>query len=537
MRRNFILIVLVLISTCYTAQGWKRKYYLPNTSSSVTRDAIETPNGNFIMVGNTSDTIMGKLYNRLTLVGTDASGNFLWRKSYGDTGFWYVNSILTRRGPVLTYANFFYHTSIVLDSQGRYYTSLLKFNYSGDTLWQKFLYSTTYSYTPGVNFYAAGLAKSLDGGALITGTCEDFNLHQTSTVVLKTDINGNELWRRTISKSAPHMITGYALIQDKSSKRIIVTGHQYLDTGTYGSVLILDSLGNELTRTKLIDEECTFTDLIQLKDGTFMTCGAIDMHSDVGGFPRDKGIILNFDINGYQIWSKTYDTLSRFAGIYYLHERKSGDIMLGSYIDTAFFIHKNTLGAIKMRLHCIDREGRVKWKRFVGFAALLPPDTNASTGYNFGFNKKHSEYMHSMNPTKDGGYVIAGWAIHANNNGGSIPYTIVKIDSLGCDTTTEYCRANTHYTSVEELTHKETQFNIYPNPTKNELTLEWLPEAILNNKPITIKLNDLNGRTLKMQTAQNNKTTLYLEDIAMGMYFVQVYQEGVLLGTQKVVKE
>jgi hypothetical protein len=105
-----IFFPFCLISLCHLviAQGgWKKRYYLQNSLSSICRNVIETPNGNFIMIGLTYDP---GGFNYLTLVGTDPQGNTLWRKDYGSIKFEYLDNILAPNGAIVRDQNCFYHT-------------------------------------------------------------------------------------------------------------------------------------------------------------------------------------------------------------------------------------------------------------------------------------------------------------------------------------------------------------------------------------------------------------------------------------------
>lgn len=149
-------------------------------------DAFEAPNGNIILVGYTNDTLNNSATSKLSVLGLDAAGQFLWRKDYGRTTFQYLYNLFTTRA-VITDGTNFYLYSIAADSNNKYLSALIKFNYTGDTLWQKKFYDPT-DY-----LYVQGLTKSVDNGFLLTGFFEG-NL--TTTLLIKTDNSGNELWRK-----------------------------------------------------------------------------------------------------------------------------------------------------------------------------------------------------------------------------------------------------------------------------------------------------------------------------------------------------
>ncbi|MBL7932550.1 MAG: hypothetical protein JNL60_11645 [Bacteroidia bacterium] len=229
----------------FTQDGWKKKYALQNSLSSVCRNVIEAPNGNFIMIGLTYDTINNPGTNRLTIVGTDASGNMLWRKDYGRYSFEYLDNMLAPEGAVIYDQNYFYHTLGVRDSNNKYIGVIIKFDYNGDTLWQRIFRD------PAQDLMPQGICKSVDGGFIITGAFQNWTNNTRPCLLLKTDLNGNELWRKAINKAPPNVHDGHSPVQDSATKRIIVVGYQYIGPNydTHNSILILDSLGNKIMQT------------------------------------------------------------------------------------------------------------------------------------------------------------------------------------------------------------------------------------------------------------------------------------------------
>lgn len=61
--------------------------------------------------------------------------------------------------------------------------------------------------------------------------------------------------------------------------------------------------------------------------------------------------------------------------------------------------------------------------------------------------------------------------------------------------------------------------NVYPNPTKEFVTIEW---TNTNFESVDIQLTDLTGKVLLVKNAQDNKTELNLNQFASGTYLVQI---------------
>ena len=148
--------------------GFKKTYYLQNSLSSTSCDIIEIPNGELVMIGLTNGTLNGSISSRLTAVGTDASGNQLWRKSYGNSKFGYLYNPLISRGGISDNSGIYYSCS-VRDSLNAYYSVLVKFNFSGDTLWQRTYKDSMY------DLFSQSVCKTTDGGLLLCGYLQKNN--------------------------------------------------------------------------------------------------------------------------------------------------------------------------------------------------------------------------------------------------------------------------------------------------------------------------------------------------------------------------
>lgn len=83
-------------------------------------------------------------------------------------------------------------------------------------------------------------------------------------------------------------------------------------------------------------------------------------------------------------------------------------------------------------------------------------------------------------------------------------------------------------TSLTDLS-EENQFHLYPNPTNNLLYVQ-VPEGS------TLRLIDLNGRTLTSRTASSSEEQLDLSALAAGVYLLEVNSEGQLYH-ERIVKE
>jgi len=505
-------IIFIICSFLLNAQGgWKKRYYLPNSSTSELGNIFETPSGNLVMVGLTYETLNNDQSYKLTLAGTDPQGTILWEKKYGSSKFTYLN-FFGQRG-FINDANFYYLTTCVRDSNNRYIGLLIKFNFNGDTLWQK-IYRDSDTLE---NVIPVAITKSLDGGFLLTGWFQNGSAGGQQCLVIKTDVNGNELWRKKINKSVPDVQAGFALVQDSASKKIIIVGYQYIgsasNAGTYSNILILDSLGNKLIQTTFNNYDGgPFSEIIQLKDKNFMTGGGINANNDLGGSRRLNTVVVKFDINANIIWKKTYDTLSLYNQASALSERSNGDIIMAGILDT--LQNYNQQPVVKVKVFRIDKDGKVKWRRNIGSAH----DLSTCQG------------IASMRPTRDGGYILAAGFPYLPD---PKPYSIIKIDSTACDTLESVCQIM-ETLGIENF-YKKTGwgFEVFPNPAKDLVNFKIdAPQ----DKKFVVKMNEISGRQVdEINVDSQTDVGLNILDYKPGIYFVSIYYQGKSVETKKLV--
>lgn len=92
-------------------------------------------------------------------------------------------------------------------------------------------------------------------------------------------------------------------------------------------------------------------------------------------------------------------------------------------------------------------------------------------------------------------------------------------------------------TGTEEL-FASGSFQVYPNPAKNHLFVEW--ENLEENDQVEIVLSDLFGKTIRRETGiepfYSSKTQLDLSGISPGIYLVNISNGNRIISSSKIVK-
>lgn len=89
--------------------------------------------------------------------------------------------------------------------------------------------------------------------------------------------------------------------------------------------------------------------------------------------------------------------------------------------------------------------------------------------------------------------------------------------------------------SVRDVTAPEIQFNLYPNPAREQVYIS-LQNFAGNTSEITLSLYDYTGSLLSEQQLKTAKESIDMSKHRPGLYFVRLYQKGKYIGGQKMIK-
>lgn len=153
-----------------------------------------------------------------------------------------------------------------------------------------------------------------------------------------------------------------------------------------------------------------------------------------------------------------------------------------------------------------DKNGNLIWQRHYDGEPTIP------------------NYFYGFNTTSDGGFIITGQYNHIGQ-----PYQnlwLVKTDSLGCDSVS--C---SFVTDVVKLNSIESLYRVYPNPAKEILNIE----IKTYNKETELSFKNILGQSIKTISISKNETQIDLSQFEDGIYFVELFHNGNIVGVQKVV--
>lgn len=146
----------------------------------------QTYDGGYIITGYTNS--FGGTYE-LYLIRTNATGDTLWTRTYGGGNWEWGNDVrqTSDSGFIATGASISY-------GAGNYELYLIKTDANGDTLW-------TRTYGESGNDEGFSVQQTTDNGYIILGITDNFGVGNPDFYVLKLDAGGDTLWTKTYGGS------------------------------------------------------------------------------------------------------------------------------------------------------------------------------------------------------------------------------------------------------------------------------------------------------------------------------------------------
>jgi hypothetical protein len=497
--RIFLLSFILFLNFHCDAQGFRTRYVVNSSIYNYSTCIYETLPYTYFGSGFIYDTTSGAGVNKLAILGLDSIGQVTWVKKYGDENCQFLYSGFNSRS-FYRYNNYFYYAGTVKDSTNQIKGILIKFDFNGDILWQQ-LYSD-----PDRDVAPQIVTRSIDGGFLLTGFFQDWTLHTRPALLIKTDHNGNELWRKVLNKADPNVQDGRGIGQDSVSGKIIIVGHQYNSyNNPVFNQLVLDSLGNFVFQHDF-NILGVLQDIIRTKDGKYIAVGC----SSNG--EKYYSYIFKFDINAPSVPIWRHDKFGTFAYqnmFQCLTEMPNGDILVAGQFDSLLIQNQKT--NIWTRITRFDANGVLKSNRYYDYA---PPD------YQLNVQK-----MVSIELTSDGGWVGA-IACSAGINS----LFFVKYDSTGCDSSVAYCLNPTAIASNDI----DDSFFIYPNPASDFLNIK----VNTNKSDHQVQIFNSTGQLMRKENIipdPRNPTPVILTDLPPGIYFIQLTNSESEIKTSRFV--
>jgi len=374
----------------------------------------------------------------LMLIKTDSEGNTEWSSGIGGSGWEYGNSVCELQGGG-------YAICGLTSSEGSGLEDffVVKVDLHGLQVWRK-----TYGGS-GLDI-ATSICETSDEKLLVCGYTESFGAGEDDIYVLKLGENGDEIWAKTFGGSASEI--GRKAIEISDGNYAIMGC-----TGSYGAgkrdiwLIKTDTDGNEIWSKTYGDSRCQ--DAFSLKetsDGDFIIAGHSDTSSDLL-----EAYLVKTDSEGEKIWSKYFEGSDNF----YDYAKDVVETVNGNFLVCGHTkIRQGRKNQVFMFL--VDPEGNEIWKEEYG-------DVN-------------SDWAHSMCCTYDEGFVVCG---HTGSN-------------YSNDYNVWLFKLQNPLATIEDnpIPQRAFLYQNVPNPAKNETLIKVV---ILEDTNAKLLIYDLNGKLVK----------------------------------------
>ena len=255
------------------------------------------------------------------------------------------------------------------------------------------------------------IQQTADGGYIVAGGSQgNYDCHM---LLVRTDLTGNELWRKTVGISGDFYYSGTAYsVRETVDSGFIIVGYTYPSDGSSDVYLLrLSSNGDSIWAKTIGGPENEWGHCVQqTRDNGFIICGVA--HSS--GATEEKIYLIRTGPSGDTLWTRTFGKPNMYSGGYYIEETADDGYVITGY----------TNDYQDMYLVRTDMNGNLLWSRTIGE------------------NDDSTEWGRVVKETADNGFLIGG-LIGINRPSAYL----VRTDSLGNVVWTKTCD-NTHRSLV-----------------------------------------------------------------------------------------
>lgn len=385
---------------------------------------------------------------------------------------------------------------------------LMVFDANGDTLFTRDLDA------PGQDWNPFTTKRTQDGGFIIVGQTDATGFRDGFTI--KTDAQGNELWRRTYGELAPQT-DGMLTAVELANGDLVLGGSKFpTNTSMTHWLIRTNSMGIPIT-----DALWPVTPLGGGPHLTLLSSGNILLASNVpyaADFDQDVFYLAVVDPADLSvIWERQYDSAASFQVLYAAKEVPNGDLIACGVSEA--------IGGFQGVLLRTTADGDSLWLR-----RYFYQDDVISQGVG---------QFYDVLPTPEGGFIATGPVYSQLNQPNPPGYSqdawVVKVDGNGC--IVPGCQL---LDGVEEqATNLLDALSIFPNPVASgqSVTVQLSLPPGLGNGPLQCTIVSADGRFVHTEKLNGYAGQLTTDNLSPGLYYLHITQDGKWLTGGKLVVE
>jgi len=401
----------------------------------------QTADSGYVIVGHTLS--FGTESTDVYLVRTDASGAALWTRTYGgaDNDYGWSVRQTADGGYVIAGITFSFGRP-----DGQVY--LIRTDSAGEAEWSRV-------YGGSGSDHGCDVASTSDGGFIVVGKFGRAT-GGDDVFLVRVDSIGDTLWTRTYGGDSSEC--GWAVQPTADGGYVVAGNTNSFGAGGWDAYLLRTDAGGDTLWTRTYGGAGL--------DGAYSVQPTADGGYVVTGETQSSGAgnrdvyLIKTDANGDPLWTKTYGGIDHDDGSSVQLTADGGYIIAGS-------TESYGAGDVDVYLVKTDADGDSLWTRTYG-------------GLDWEIGK-------SVQPTTDGGYVVAG---HTESFGaGLIDVYLIKTDSVGVAVAVEEPRAGPARAAALSLSCE-------PNPFSATMRISFTPPAA-SSKSLTLRVYDAEGRAVR----------------------------------------
>lgn len=440
----------------------------------------QTNDGGYIITGTAGS--FGNGASDIYVVRVDAQGAPIWSRTYGGPG---VEQGLACRELA---DGFIIAGYTSLGANGSYDLRLVRTDPSGTPLWQKD-YGTS-------GWDLCNAFELLPDGFILGGISYGPATPMGAPYVVRTDLNGDTLWTSCPPGALRAECAGLARTNDGG---IVLVGSQDTPEGPADAFMTKLNADGGQVWTTVIGGDSTdyFSAVLERPDGGLVACGGTHSWND-----NLQIYIVGVHPDGQLDWEERQGDVSDAA---------ASDIRL-DHVDGYVFTGYNTLN--------------------LGERDIILTTTYPNGGFRFGNNYGDGRPAdgYSIEPTADGGYVVAGWS--EDFGPGQRSMYVVKTDGQG-QTASLIVQTYLDPLKVDGV-DGEAGPAVFPQPATVGGTVTLRLSA---DGPCDLVLNDLQGRLVLSRSLLPQERAFVVPEIPEGLYLLMVRdRSGVILSGPLVVQ-
>ncbi len=509
MKKIILLTLLMVWSMSVKGQIYFNKTYDFSNHSEHGSSIMQLSDNSMVVIGPYRDFEVAEEggIQSVFLMKLDAFGNQIWLQKHADssavlyTGY---KGLVETNDNGFAFGGGYKKIEIGQEENPKYLIG--KFDSLGNKEWFQ-----TYGYEE----YDTGIqAKQLpDGGFIMTGASTSFSetgvgLDSYDIYIVRTDREGKLIWERHIENGG---------FDNSTSVQVLPNGNMlfggFLDNSVLGEydgyILELDGEGN------IVDERIFGTEYTDcgmgielLKDGNYL------VHSCEGKLTDGEVVrptyIAKMDTNYNTLWRWESEHSIEEYNIIKAVELKDGSIgFVGWYERNS----TSTLGWMGR----LSKDGELIWKK--EYYTVIT---------------KHQNF-YDMVAANDGGMIAVGQAFNPDDvdNEESFNIWVVKVNCKGEFETLAEGETCETIVDIEEESIMDNRFQVFPNPTQNQVQFSWNPQLSATR----LSIYNVAGQLVEEVELEYGQRALSLDssDWESGVYFVVLEAEEGVLGREKLV--